>query len=154
MAEATAYLISQLFSQLVGRSVTASLGKDAETKIKQMYGVYKVLPHNGTIVVKIDLPLLGSLAGSMVGFPFDTVTERLAQSPLDETLRDAMHEILNISSTLVEVEKRAVFQTMASDPVYCEGDAAALIQKPDHKSCFDIDIPEYTKGKLNILAQL
>ncbi len=154
MAEATAYSISQLLSQLVGRSVSVALGKDGANNAKQVYGVYKVLPHDGTIVVKTDLPLLGSLAGSMVGLPFATVTERLAQTPLDETLRDAMHEILNISSTLVEVEKRAVFQTMATDPVYCEGDAAALIQKPDHKSCFDITVAGYTSGKFNILAQL
>ena len=154
MAEATSYVMSQLFSQLVGRPVSVSLGRDLPTKAKQMYGVYHVLPYKGIVVVKTDLPLLGSFAGSMVGLPWDVVAERLTETPMDETLRDAMHEVLNISSTLVETEQRAVFQAMATDPVYCESEACALIQKPFRKSCFDISVDGYTDGKLHILAQM
>jgi hypothetical protein len=70
MSEPTPLSLSHHFTQLIGRKVTFAPTTIApETKIKQMYGIYNVLPHETAIVVKADLPLLGSLAGVMVGLP-------------------------------------------------------------------------------------
>ena len=94
MPEPTPLSLSHLFTQLIGRKVTfAPTTISPETKIKQMYGIYNVLPHETAIVVKADLPLLASLAGVMVGLPDSAVKECLAKSPLEELLRDAIHEV-------------------------------------------------------------
>ncbi len=155
MSEPTAHSFTQLLSQLTGRKVSFAQAKAAAaSKTKQMYGLYTVLPHETVIVVKADLPLLASFAGSLVGFPDDAVKERLGADPLDEILRDAIHEVLNISATLVTNEGRAVFKRMAPDPVYFDNFDAQLLQKPDRRTEFDVSIDGYQGGKFTIFAQL
>src|ERR1700761_8398365 len=122
MAQPTPFALSKLLSELIGRKVTfAQTTVAPETKIKQMYGIYTVLPHETAIVVKADLPLLGSLGGVLVGLPDSTVKEHLAATPVEELLRDAIHEVLNISSTVVTNEGRAVFVKMTADPILIDG---------------------------------
>ena len=83
MAEPTPLALSHMFTQLIGRKVTfAPATIAAETKIKQIYGIYNVLPKETAIIVKADLPLLGSIAGVMVGLPDSAVKESLAVSPV------------------------------------------------------------------------
>src|SRR5271163_2620811 len=101
MAEPTAYALSKHLSELVGRKVAfAVTAAAAETKIKQIYGIYTVLPYETAVLIKTDLPLLGSLGGVLVGLPDSAVKEHLAASPMDELMRDAMHEVLNVTSTV------------------------------------------------------
>ena len=154
MSEPTGYAMTQLFSQLVGRDVKFATGSNGASKEKQMYGVYTVLPQETAVVVQADLRLLGSFAGALVGLGDEAVQERLAQTPIEELLRDAIHEVLNIASTVVTNEGRGIFQKMATDPVYCDGAAAQLLQKPDRKTVFDVSMDGYTGGKFTILAQL
>lgn len=154
MSEPTGYAMSQLFTQLVGREVKFATGSGAASKEKQMYGVYTVLPQDTAVVVQADLPLLGSFAGALVGLGDEAVRERIGTTPLDELLRDAIHEVLNIASTVVTNEGRGLFQKMATDPVYCDGAAAQLLAKPDRKTMFDVSMDGYTGGKFTILAQL
>ena len=105
MSEPTPYALSKHFTELIGRKVTfTQTTAAAETKIKQMYGIYTVLPGETAIVVKTDLPLLGSLAGVLVGLPDSSVKEHLAVTPIEELLRDAIHEVLNIASAVVTTE--------------------------------------------------
>ena len=55
MAEPTPFRLSQLFSQLIGRKVVFTQTTAAlESKIRQMYGIYTVPPHEVAIVVKAD----------------------------------------------------------------------------------------------------
>ena len=155
MSEPTAHAFTQMFSQLTGRQVSFTQPKAATpSTAKQMYGLYTVLPHETPIVVKSDLALLGSFAGALVGLQDDAVKDRLKQTPLDELLRDAIHEVLNISATLVTNEGRAVFKKMAADPVYFDNFDAQLLQKPDRKTAFDVSVEGYQGGKFTIFARL
>ncbi len=154
MAEPTPYALSHLFTALIGRKVTfAQTTVAAETKVKQMYGIYNVLPHETAIVVKSDLPLLGSIAGVLVGLPESAVKEHLAVNPIDELLRDAIHEVLNVASAVITTEGRAVFIKMVSDPVFIEGAAGTVLKKPDHRSYYNVLVDGYQGGKFTIFAQ-
>jgi hypothetical protein len=153
MSEPTPFALSKLFTDLTGRKVTfAQTVAAPETKIKQLYGIYKILPQDTAVVVKADLPLLGSLGGVLVGLPDAVVKEHLAATPIEELLRDAIHEVLNISSTVVTNEGRAVFEKMVTDPVLIDGVAGAVLKKPDRKSYFNVVIDGYQGGKFAIFS--
>jgi hypothetical protein len=154
MSEPTPYALSKLYTELIGRKVTfTQITAAAETKVKQMYGIYTVFPHETALIVKSDLPLLGSLAGVLVGLPDSAVRERLAAIPVEELLRDAMHEVLNITSGVVTNEGRAVLVKMVADPVLIEGAAGKVLKKPDHKSYFNASVDGYQGGKFTIFSQ-
>jgi hypothetical protein len=69
MAEPTPFALSQIFTQLIGRKVTFAQATVApETKIKQTYGIYNVLPHETAIVVKAESPAARLACGSTGGF--------------------------------------------------------------------------------------
>ncbi len=155
MSEPTAYAMTQLFSQLMGRNVSFALANGAAGKdAKHMFGLYTVLPQETAVLVKADLALLGSFAGALVGLQEDGVKEQLAENPIGELVRDAIHEVLNIASTVVSNEGRAVFKKMAPDTVYFEDFDARLLQTPDRKTHFDVSIDGYQGGKFSIFAQL
>jgi hypothetical protein len=122
-------------------------------RIRQMYGIYTLLPHETAIIVKADLPLLGSFAGALVGLPDSAVKEHLRVTPLEELLRDAICEVLNIASAAVTSEGRAVFTKLAADPARIDGAAGKLLQKPDHKSYFTVSVDGYQGGRFTILSQ-
>jgi len=152
MSEPTPYSLSQRFSQLIGRKVTfVQTTLSVDIKIKQLYGIYSVQPQESAIVVKADLPLLGSFAGALVGFPDNVVKEHLKVSPMEELLRDAIYEVLNIASAAISNE-RAVFVKMVSDPAYIDGVAGQVFKKPDHRSYFNVLIDGYQGGKFTIFA--
>jgi hypothetical protein len=153
MPEPTPYSLSQRFSQLIGRKVTfVQTTLSVDIKIKQIYGIYKVLPQESAIVVKADLPLLGSFAGALVGFPDNVVKEHLKVTPMEELLRDAIYEVLNIASAAITNEGRAVFSKMVTDPAYIDGAAGLVFKKPDHRSYFNVLIEGYQGGKFTIFA--
>jgi hypothetical protein len=154
MSEPTPLSLSHHFTNLVGRKVTfAPTTVAPETKIKQMYGIYNVLPRETAIVVKADLPLLGSLAGVLVGLPDSAVKECLGKGPLEELLRDAIHEVLNVASTVVTNEGRAVFTRMVTDTGLIDGAAGQLFKKPDRRTYFNVLVDGYQGGKFTIFAQ-
>jgi hypothetical protein len=153
MSEPTPYSLSHRFSQLIGRKVTFTLATAGlDTKIEQLYGIYNVLPQDVPIVIKADLPLLGSFAGALVGFPDCVVKERLRVSPIEELLRDAIYEVFNIAAAAVTSEGRAVFSKMVSNALYIEGAADQVIRKPHHRSYFNVSIEGYQGGKFSIFA--
>ncbi len=154
MSEPSPYALSKHLTGLIGRKVTFTQTVVApETKIKQMYGIYTVLPHETAIVVKADLPLLGSLGGVLVGLPDSAVKEHLAATPVEELLRDAIHEVLNVTSTVVTTEGRAVFVKMIADPILIDGAAGKVLKKPDHRSYFNVTVDGYQGGKFTIFSQ-
>lgn len=153
MPEPTPFSLSQRFSQLIGRKVTfVQTTASLDVKTKQMYGIYTVLPQETAIVVKADLPLLGSFAGALVGFPDNVVKEHLKVNPIEELLRDAIYEVLNIASAAITTEGRAVFTKMVADPAYIDGAAGQVFKKPDHRSYFNVLIDGYQGGKFSIFA--
>lgn len=154
MSEPTPYALSKHLTGLIGRKVTFTQTVVApETKIKQMYGIYTVLPHETAIVVKADLPLLGSLGGVLVGLPDSAIKEHLAATPVEELLRDAIHEVLNVTSTVVTTEGRAVLVKMIADPILIDGAAGKVLKKPDHRSYFNVTVDGYQGGKFTIFSQ-
>ncbi|MGA2049705.1 MAG: hypothetical protein ABSG96_18560 [Terracidiphilus sp.] len=155
MSEPTPFGLSQRFSQLVGRKVTfVQTTLTIDNKIKQLYGIYTVLPQDSAIVVKAELPLMGSFAGALVGFPDNVVKEHLKVTPIEELLRDAIFEVFNIASAAITTEGRAVFTKMVADTAYIDGAAGAVFKKPGHRSCFNVSIDGYQGGKFNIFAPL
>jgi len=153
MSQPTPFALSQLFTQLIGRKATfVQASVAAETKIEQIYGVYNVLPDNTAIVVKADLPLLGSFAGLLVGLPDSTVTEKLSAKPVDELLRDAIYEVLNIASAVVTEEGRAVFEKMVYNAAYIDGNAGKVLVKPDHRNYYNVTVEGYRGGRFAIFA--
>jgi hypothetical protein len=96
--------------------------------------------------------LLGSLAGVMVGLPDSAVKACLAVSPVEELLRDAIHEVLNIASTVVTNEGRAVFTRMVADTAFIDGAAEKLFKKPDRRTYFNVLVDGYQGGKFTIYA--
>ena len=154
MSEPTPFGLSRLFSQLTGRKVTFSQTTVAlDTKIKQIYGIYNVLPDETAIVVKADLPLIGSFAGVLVGLPDAAVKERIGVTPLEELLRDAIYEVLNIASAAVSTEGRAILAKMVTDPAYIDGAAGQVYKKPGHRSYFNVLVDGYQGGKFTIFSQ-
>jgi hypothetical protein len=154
MSEPTPYSLSQLFSQLIGRKVTFSQATAAaETKIKQIYGIYNVLPYQTAMILKADLPLLGSFGGVLVGLPDASVKEHLARTPIEELLRDAIYEVLNIASAAIATEGRAIFTKMVENAAYIDGAAGTLFKKPDRRNYFNVLVDGYQGGKFTILSQ-
>ena len=153
MPEPTPYALSKMFTDLIGRKVTfTQTTAAAETKVKQMYGIYRLLPGETAIVLKFDLPLLGSLGGVLVGLPDAAVKEHLAATPIEEHLRDAIHEVLNIASAVITHHGRAIFVKMVTDPILIDGEAGKVFKKPDHRSYFNVLVEGYQGGKLTIFA--
>jgi hypothetical protein len=153
MSEPTPYALSKLLTELVGRKVTfTQTTVSPETKVRQMYGIYTVLPLETAIIVKSDLPLLGSLAGALLGLPDSGVKEHLAANPVEELLRGAIYEVLNIASTVVTTEGRAVFVKMITDPILIDGTAGTVLKKPNHRSYFNVLVDGYQGGKFTIFA--
>jgi len=154
MPEPTPYALSQLFGQLIGRKVAFTQAKPSvDLKTKRIYGIYNVLPHSTSIVVEADLALLGSFAGVLVGLPDASVKERLQANPIDELLRDAIYEVLNIASAVVTDEGRAIFTKMVDAPIYIDGDAGKMFKKPDHRSYFTVTVDGYQGGRFSIFSQ-
>ena len=153
MAQPTPFALSKLFTELIGRKVSfTQTTPPVDTKVKLMYGIYTVLPQESAIVVKADLPLLGSFAGVLVGLPDSAVKERLAVSPTDELLRDAIYEVLNIASAVITEDGRAIFKQMVTDAAYIDGEAGKVLKKPDHRSYFNVTVDGHQGGKFTILA--
>jgi hypothetical protein len=154
MSEPTPYGLSRCFSQLLGRKVTfVQTTFTLDMHIRQMYGIYSLLPYETAIVVKADLPLLGSFAGALVGLPDPVVKEHLRTTPLEEILRDAICEVFNIASAAVTNEGRAVFTKLVADPVYIDGAAGKVLKNPDHRSYFTVSVDGYQGGRFTILSQ-
>ena len=123
-----------------------------ESKVRQIYGIYNVVPQEVAIVVKADLLLMGSIAGALVGLPDAAVKEHLKVYPIEELMRDAILEVLNIAAASVTTEGRAVFTRMVTDPAYIDGPAEKAFKQPFRRNYFNVTIDGYQGGKFAILS--
>lgn len=155
MAQPTSFAMSKLFTDLIGRQVLFSQqAHPATTKGKQIYGTYLVKPMDSTRILQADLVLLGSLGGSLLGLPADTVKERIAEARMEEGFQDAVHEVLNIASTIVSTEYRAIFQNMYTHPLYLPNEAQVTLANPVYRSYFSVTVDGYDGGAFALLAPL
>jgi hypothetical protein len=154
MAEPTPFALSRRFTQLVGRTVTfVQKPATLDSKLNQIYGIYTVLPYEIAAVIKADLRLLGSIAGALVGLPDPVVVDHLAANPMEELLRDAIYEVLNVAAATISTEGRAVFTKMVTNPTLIEGAAAETLKKPFRRSYFAVTVDGYQGGKFSIFSQ-
>jgi hypothetical protein len=123
-----------------------------DAKIRKIYGIYTLPPHETAIVVTADLPLLGSVAGALVGLPDSAVKEHLRVTPMEELMRDAISEVLNVAKAAITTEGRAVFTKMVTDPTYIDGAAEKVFKEPFHRSYFAVSIEGYQGGRFAIFS--
>lgn len=153
MLEPKPFNLAQLFSSLTGRSISFSLvTTPTESKVHPLYGVYTELPSESPIVVKADLAVIASFAAALLGMPDATALERASQNPMDEPVRDAMHEVLNIASTALSTEGRTIFKTMTTDTVYFSSQALAVLKSPSFKSIYNVSIQGGVSGLFTIYS--
>ena len=143
MAEATALSLSRFFSDLTGRHVSFSIATSSSSvKGTQMYGLYHVAADATPLLLRLHLDTLAAMGGALLGLPEDLAIEKAKQTPLDEPLRDAMHEVLNIASTAISPDARIIFKCMAKSTGAFPSDAAELMQTACHKSAYRVAVEE------------
>jgi hypothetical protein len=153
MAESLHYALARLLTQLVGRDVTLTLVmKPPPPKGRLLYGLYAILPEERALVVKAELALLARLGGALLGLPEEVSIERAQSIPMDESLRDAIHEVLNVASAALSLDHRVLFKTMTDDPLFCEGEASDLLRAAPLTSNFQVAVQGSTTGLLTILT--
>jgi hypothetical protein len=153
MADPTAFAMTKMFSQLTGKPVSFTLVlKPPVAKFKPLYGTYTIVPGDAALVVKTEMGLIGSLGGALLGLPKESVLEGIKQNPIEEVLRDAMHEILNVAATAVCVDRRAVFQKMYNDPVFFGEAAQDVMRKPLHTAHFNVLVDGYVGGGFAVIT--
>lgn len=153
MPQPSPFNLSRRFSQIIGRDVTFTQAKAGpESKAMQVYGIYSILPEEIQIVVQADLLLLGSFAGSLLGLPDGEIRRHVGTVLIEEFLREAMNEVLNIASSAIWNEGRIVFTKMVTNPVYIEGQAGQVFRKPVHRSYFDVMVDGYQGGRFSIFT--
>jgi hypothetical protein len=99
VADLTPFALAKMFTQLTGRDVKFSVTSELPSGNQVLYGAYALKPGDGALLLKADIPLIASLGAALLGLPKETALERAKQVPLEESLRDAMHEVLNVAST-------------------------------------------------------
>ena len=155
MAESSSSSMAKLFSDLIGRPVNFSEQLHAPpTHAKQLYCVYLIKPMDSYRVIKADLSLLSSFAGALIGLSPEIMKERLEDTALDETLKDALGEVMNIASRIVTIEHRGVFKAMYGDPGQMPPGARNTLRDPCYSSHYKVTIDGYEGGAFSILAPL
>jgi hypothetical protein len=148
------YALTHLLTDLIGRKVTFTLVTSGqETQARQVYGIYRRLSNEAPLVVKADLPLLGSFAGTLVGLSDTDVQSRLAGPSIEELFTDAIYEVLNVASSAITSEGRPVLSKMVTDCADIKGTAAeAIVMKPNHKIDFNVVVEGYRGGRFTVLS--
>jgi hypothetical protein len=153
MGEPTSSGIATLFSDLIGRHVNFSEKLNpVPPSGPQIYCVYLIKPMDNYRIIKADLSVLCSLAGALIGLSPEVIKERLNDSKLDESLRDALHEVMNIASRIVTLEHRGVFKAMFADPSQMPLDARSTLRNPCYSSYFQVTVDGYGSGAFALLA--
>jgi hypothetical protein len=153
MAEPSSSSMAALFSDLIGRRVTFSEQLNAlPANGKQIYCVYLINPMDSYRVIKADLSLLSSFAGALVGLSPEIIKEKVEETTLDETLKDALGEVMNIASRIVTMEHRGVFKDMYGDPGQMPPAARSTLREPCYSSHYKVAIDGYEGGAFSLLA--
>lgn len=151
MPEPTAFGLSKHLEGLINRRVDfKNASASQETKAKKVHAVYTLFPQKKALVMTVDLPLLASMAGALVGLPDDEVRQRVSDLPGDELLNDAMHEVCNVASALVAHEGRAVLNGIVFQDVYLTKEAREAMSAPMHRAYFSVEVDGYVGGKMSI----
>jgi hypothetical protein len=102
------------------------------------------------IVVKAELPVIASLGGALVGLQKERVVEIIGKQPLEEFMRDAIHEVFNVTATPLAEKNRVVFKTMHTDTAELGETAKAVLATPHQYTSFDVQVKGLLGGEYNI----
>ncbi len=153
MAEPTSASMATLFSDLIGRHVNFCEQLDAPpANGQQIYCAYLIKPMDSYRLIKADLTLLSSFAGALIGLSPETLKERVEDTTLDESLRDALGEVMNIASRIVTSDHRGVFKGMFGDPAQMPLDARIILRVPCSSSHYKVTVDGYQGGGFSLLA--
>jgi hypothetical protein len=153
MAEPSSSSMAALFSDLIGRPVKFFEQLHAlSTDAPQIYCVYLIKPMDNYRVIKADLSLLSSFAGALIGLSPELIKERVEDTAPDETLKDALGEVMNIASRIVTIEHRGVFKGMHGDPGQMPPGARSTLRDPCYSSHYKVTIDGYEGGAFSLLA--
>jgi hypothetical protein len=153
MSEPSSAAMATLFSDLIGRPVNFSGQLNAlPTNRNQIYCVYLIKPMDSYRVIKADLSLLSSFAGALIGLSPEAIQERVEEATVDESLKDALGEVMNIASRIVTLEHRGVFKGMYGDPSQMPPGARSTLRDPCYSSHYKVTIDGYEGGAFSLLA--
>jgi hypothetical protein len=153
MADASSASMGTLFTDLLGRRVNFSEQSYATPPTgPQLYCLYLIMPMESYRIIKADLSLLSSFAGALIGLSPETIKERVEESELNETLRDALMEVMNIASRIVTLEHRGIFKGMFGDLGQLPLDARNTVRDSCSSSFFKVSIEGYEGGAFSLLA--
>ena len=146
--------LSSLLSELTGLPVTCTpKPRFRPSHAKRVYGIYNELATDETILLRADLPLLASMAGSRTGLSSSLVADKIKTAPIDGDLRNAMHEVLNLTSTLLSGGHRVVLKSMCMDTAYLTGPARSVLNFHSNSTSFEVSVQGYTGGELSIFSE-
>lgn len=155
MAEPSASAMARLFTDLIGRNVSFSERfTPPALDRKQIYSVYVVKPMDSIRLIQADALLLASFAGALIGLSSEAIKERMEAASVDESLSDALREVMNIASRVVSMEHRAVFKSLYPDAGALPSDARNTLRDPCYSSHFDVAIDGYSGGTFSLLAPI
>lgn len=153
MAEASSFAIGKLFSDLIGCHVTFSEQSYASTSTEQqVYSLYQIKPMDSFRIVQADMGLISVFGGALIGLSFETIKQRVIEAKCDESLNDAMGEVMNIASRMVSIDDRAVFKGMHTDSGSLPTEAKKILRDPFYVSHFGVKVEGYGGGTLSLLS--
>jgi hypothetical protein len=154
MISPNAQALSKTLTTLTGLPVSCTRKpRFTPSRSRRVYGIYNELPAHDTILLRADLSLLASLGGCVAGLPDSLAADRAKISPLDETLRGGIHDVLNFLSTLLSGPERVVFRSLCLDVAYLTGPARSVLNSQAPAQTFEVTIPGYTGGELTIFSE-
>jgi hypothetical protein len=146
------FALSRLLSDLTGRKVqVVEAGTKPASAQPATVGVFIVHPSGSTIVMKTDTLLLGALGGALAGLPEAIVKQQVAGT-LDETLRDAMHEVLNVTSSVLTTKGRAVLQQMVTEKPQADALTRDASERAHLRVRYNASLPGCPSGDIVIYA--
>lgn len=150
--DVSAFALTCLLSDLTGRKVqVVESDGEADARTPSCVGTYAVQPDGSSIVMKIDTLLLGSLGGALTGLPEPLVKQQVA-SGVDEMLRDAMHEILNITSSALTTEGRAVLKSIVTEKQQADTASHEAFRRSHTRVYYRATISGYPGGNIALYA--
>ncbi len=127
--DATPFAIGKLLTTLLDRPVQMVRAEEPAFSTKLLFATYDVQPDEHLAVVKLDFALLASLAGILIGLPAKQVEAQVSKATLDEDMTDAAREVMNVFSSLLAGEGRAVLRRLCLRETELHGNEKLLLVK-------------------------
>lgn len=117
-----------------------------------MYGLYHVVADASPMLMRMSLSSIALMGGALLGLPADLALDRVKAEQVDESLRDAMGEVLNIASTAFSPDERIVFKGMSRSVDVFPANARELLHKASRKASYRVAVNGST-AELLMLAR-